>query len=350
MRVLTALAVLLGVTLAVLLVRAIILGSPEIFIERELINFGGVPEGEVRTSCIRISNRGSGTLDIREVRGNCTCTMVAMQNSSLRSGESTQLEITIRGAKRPESEAAVVIRSNDRLHPARIVRVLFQNDAPFYMQPSRLDFGDIPRQKLPISIGATLKCRQPFTEKVATEVDADCAAREWADLLVEETQDPCILKLTVTLRAGAPSGEIIGRATIKGLGVVGNVEFYAHVVSDAVYRVVPLSIDVSGSIAENRYSIPLRFRDKAMSWNVQKVEISKSLQSMLSAKYAADESAIIVETQLETPSASRIIKEGPIDAWGHVQAELRSNLDEREEFVVPVHLTASGAEFVPITE
>ncbi len=88
-------------------------------------NFGTVKEGEKKEAVIKVSNIGSGTLKIKNIRTSCGCTAALLNNKSLKPNESDKLKI-IFDSKNMEGEIArtITLTTNDPKNPNKVIVII----------------------------------------------------------------------------------------------------------------------------------------------------------------------------------------------------------------------------------
>jgi len=120
--------------------------APRIQLELAELDFGLVPNHETTTREVTVSNPGSETLRISEIKSTCPCTGGALSEKTLAPGASTTLTVTIDPAKTMAFETGrnLYLLSNDPDRPAAEIRVLSRIEPEFSVEPNPLALGDVP--------------------------------------------------------------------------------------------------------------------------------------------------------------------------------------------------------------
>jgi hypothetical protein len=97
-------------------------GTPALTVEMEQLDLGDVPNGQVVTREVAVSNTGSAPLVVDSIATSCGCTTASLVPEQLAPGESGTLEIAFdAGAHGPELTGPLVrqifINSNDPARP-----------------------------------------------------------------------------------------------------------------------------------------------------------------------------------------------------------------------------------------
>jgi hypothetical protein len=103
-------------------------GEPEIVAETVQIDLGDVPNGEIATRELAVSNVGDAVLVVESVATTCGCTSARLEPMQIAPGESATLHIAYdSGAHGPELRGSqlrqILIASNDPAQPELIVEL-----------------------------------------------------------------------------------------------------------------------------------------------------------------------------------------------------------------------------------
>ncbi len=88
-------------------------------------NFGTVKEGDKKEVIITVSNIGTGTLKIKNIRTSCGCTAALLNSKSLKPHESDKLKIKF-DSKNMEGEIArtITLTTNDPKNPNKVIVII----------------------------------------------------------------------------------------------------------------------------------------------------------------------------------------------------------------------------------
>ncbi|NIM92778.1 MAG: DUF1573 domain-containing protein [Anaerolineales bacterium] len=97
-------------------------GSPDLFLDQQMIDLGEVVNGEIRTIEVSLWNEGTSDLVIEAVTTSCGCTKAEVSPTTISPGESGELIIEFdSGAHGPEANGPIMrqvfVFSNDRDEP-----------------------------------------------------------------------------------------------------------------------------------------------------------------------------------------------------------------------------------------
>ena len=98
--------------------------APRLAIDRTNHDFGRLTEGNTVKTTFQISNTGKNTLNIRDTRGNCGCTVSSLPKTELKPGESMPMTVTFNTAgRRGRQYKTVTIFSNDPIGPTQMISI-----------------------------------------------------------------------------------------------------------------------------------------------------------------------------------------------------------------------------------
>lgn len=94
--------------------------APRLSLDKKSYDFGEINEGaSVKTDFI-VTNTGRSTLNIRETKANCGCTISQPEKNTLAPGESTRISVTFNSSgRRGKQHKFVTIFSNDPKNPTQ---------------------------------------------------------------------------------------------------------------------------------------------------------------------------------------------------------------------------------------
>jgi len=94
--------------------------APVLLLELSEVDLGRTKAGNSLSKSIRIKNQGKKDLLIHTIQSNCTCVVVQSPKTKLKSGEETELQITLNGQGRTGTlQKALTIYSNDPRNPVQ---------------------------------------------------------------------------------------------------------------------------------------------------------------------------------------------------------------------------------------
>ena len=98
---------------------------PIIKLSKYNYNFGTIKEGEKKETTIKVSNIGTGTLEIKNIRTSCGCTAVLMNSKKLKPHESDELKIMF-NSKNMEGDVArtITLTTNDPKNPNKVIVII----------------------------------------------------------------------------------------------------------------------------------------------------------------------------------------------------------------------------------
>ena len=88
-------------------------------------NFGTIKEGEKKETTIKVSNIGTSTLEIKNIRTSCGCMAVLMNSKKLKPHESDNLKIKF-DSKNMEGDVArtITLTTNDPKNPNKVIVII----------------------------------------------------------------------------------------------------------------------------------------------------------------------------------------------------------------------------------
>jgi len=93
-------------------------------IENPVHDFGTIKQGESVTTDFVITNIGGETLNIRQTRVTCGCTVSKPEKSDLKSGESSVIKVKFDSKGRSGNQSkAVMVFSNDPVNPTQKIYI-----------------------------------------------------------------------------------------------------------------------------------------------------------------------------------------------------------------------------------
>jgi hypothetical protein len=94
--------------------------APRIAFDRTMQDFGTIKQGEVVSTTFTFTNTGRSTLNIRETKANCGCTVSEPEKTTLAPGESSILRVTFDSAgRRGRQYKSITVFTNDPTKPTR---------------------------------------------------------------------------------------------------------------------------------------------------------------------------------------------------------------------------------------
>lgn len=191
-------------TLTALALPATAAAAPRLELSARSINFGRVPQHQVFTRELTISNRGDKELELTEVYTSCSCTELDLAAERVPPGGSTVL--TVRFNSRDlsgDNSKTIEISSNDPEQPMVEVPVMAFVAAPILVEPSdrSFDFGKVHRGETPRLEAAIRVDGRPKLALTLGMVDAKRFA-----VAVEPGAGPDRARLSVALKPDATAG------------------------------------------------------------------------------------------------------------------------------------------------
>ena len=94
---------------------------PQLFLEKKVIDLGGISANSVQRQVIVLTNLGKEELEIRKVQENCTCVVVEYPKTSLMPGEKMELNLVFDPIGRKGiDQRNIYIFSNDPVNPVQL--------------------------------------------------------------------------------------------------------------------------------------------------------------------------------------------------------------------------------------
>lgn len=116
-------------------------GSPSLFVENPVFDFGKVSEGEVVSHVFEIRNTGQEPLLITSHHAVCGCTSTILDDSEVMPGKTTRLEMRFDTTGFSGAESKVVrVNSNDPKSPSIALSMQGQVQRQLSVTPARLFF------------------------------------------------------------------------------------------------------------------------------------------------------------------------------------------------------------------
>ena len=130
-------------------------GSPEIAIDRKILDFGVLPEGVETSQIVKITNSGNSDLVITNLRMGCGCTFAKIRSDDpIAPGDSTTLEVSLKmppGVAPTGTSVNVYVFSNAVNQQVTTITAKAQPAKVSIAVPDFIDFGRISvRDRLPI--------------------------------------------------------------------------------------------------------------------------------------------------------------------------------------------------------
>jgi hypothetical protein len=138
--------------LLLLLLPAAAPAGPRLALSVNSIDFGRLPQHQVATREIRISNRGDAELQLTEVYTSCTCTELLLAAERIAPGGETLLTVNFHSRDLSgDNSKTIEISSNDPQQPMVEIPVLAFVAAPILVEPAdrQFDFGKVHRGEVP---------------------------------------------------------------------------------------------------------------------------------------------------------------------------------------------------------
>lgn len=99
-------------------------GKAELFLPETEHNFGKVKEGKVTEYTFKLANKGSSTLQIKDVRTSCGCTAALLSSKSIAPGEEGTLKVELDTKNRHgQMSRTITITSNDQKEPKKVLTI-----------------------------------------------------------------------------------------------------------------------------------------------------------------------------------------------------------------------------------
>jgi hypothetical protein len=132
--------------------------NPKLVVQQNEYDFGDVVQGEVVSHVFVLSNSGGDLLTISKVRPSCGCTAAMPENTELKPGESTNLNVSFNSTGRMGAQKKLVrIETNDPESPQQIITIKanvvvegtkIQANPVLNFSETQYDFGTIEEGKV----------------------------------------------------------------------------------------------------------------------------------------------------------------------------------------------------------
>jgi hypothetical protein len=95
---------------------------PQLYIGQKEVDLRQISSNTLARRTVTLTNKGSETLEIRKIQGNCDCLKIEVPKTSLSQGESMELSLTLdpKGRKGID-QRNIYIFSNDPLNPVQLI-------------------------------------------------------------------------------------------------------------------------------------------------------------------------------------------------------------------------------------
>jgi hypothetical protein len=188
------------------------IAGPAIELIPPSIDFGTLPQHEVRRVHVTIRNSGSEMLYIRDVDSDCGCTVAQLADSLIAPGDTLGMEVTLSTRHFSGNIAKhVFLKTNDPGAPTARFRLKAFVRAMVLVRPSEVDFGDIPRGATPsqlIRITAAGEDSLQLGEIIIPPETFETQLRRGV------ASDSTLYELLIKVRPDAPLGVIAATARV----------------------------------------------------------------------------------------------------------------------------------------
>jgi hypothetical protein len=220
--------------------------APKIVCEAPVFEFGEV-DSEVKVEHdFMVRNAGEGTLEIKNVRTSCGCTVAQPENKTLAPGQETKISTTLSlKGRQGVTSKTVTVECNDPETPVLKLELKGTAVAAITIEPRTVSLGRVVDAS-PISQAISIKATKPDLNFKIESVDSSTLPQFKTEIkTVEEGKSYEVL---LTSAEALPVGNINGRLMIKTdtpSNPIINVSVFAQVIGD---------LDVSPDVVSLRHS------------------------------------------------------------------------------------------------
>ncbi len=305
--------------------------GPVIKVSPGIIELGTMPQEGVKHSQTVITNTGTDSLRISEIKSECGCTVPDVLKRVLAPGDTTMLKITFRSKHyKGDLLKRVTVVSNDPASPRTQVKVKVQVLQLLQVSPELTQFGQVLRGTTP---------SRTITFKAARE---DSLVIESVPLPEEkftyrldpiDEPDSTGFDLVVTLKPDAPIGHITARPGIKNNLTTIPWTIYLKGKVHGFFRVNPATLSLG------------RFKMGVIKTATIRVEAAAEGQHrVLSVTPSIDQIGVTWKAVEEGRIYEITLTTGPDLPAGPIREELRIETDDpaQPEILIPVRASVKG--------
>jgi hypothetical protein len=227
--------------------------APQIVCEQSVYEFGEADPATPVEHAFTIANKGDLTLEIKQVRPSCGCTVAEISQRTLKPGETASLtaKLNLQGRSGPQ-EKHILVESNDPRTPNLMLSIKGSVKQDFLLAPDRLTPGQL-RGDQAVSLDIVFNNNTPQTVKV-TRVETSVSGLVATVSAVTEGKTYRIGVQTVPPLASGPFDGNIRIFTDSPARPVFDVPFSA-VVMGAIVVAPPQLLLTQGGDPVTRYII-----------------------------------------------------------------------------------------------
>lgn len=264
-------------------------GAPRMVIENPTFDFGSVEEGVPVEAVFRITNSGSGPLEIKRIQPSCGCTATSSSSSTVGEGETTEIHATFDTAGFQGLKVKTIrLYTNDPKQPTAVLTLRGTVREEILVDPPRVYFGDVPKGKEQTRVVSLL------TNEGSNIRIEDISSR--SDQLVLQAEDSArdgklgkrvLVTLRDTVGAGVFRSTLVARTTSTKRPLV-TVPVFARVEGDL--KIVPSY--VSFDLLQGPLARPVTQRVELQNYGPQPIRL-ESIES--------DNPAVLVQAREVKP-------------------------------------------------
>ena len=212
--------------------------APRIALSQESWNFGEIwhPQGVNLT--LIVTNEGNATLELKDVRTTCGCTLVEPGRKSVPPGETTDVKVRYNSeGKQGHQESKVIIDSNDPRRPTVEMNI----SGEVKRAVKRTPVGGLVIRTLDPAPGqtGTVRLENQMPEPMSPRLAAS-NLQEWLDIEITEVTAGQVYDVVGRTKKEMPSAGVRGQLVFAtGLSKEENITIYARVQVIARVEIVP---------------------------------------------------------------------------------------------------------------
>lgn len=206
---------------------------PKIVCDEPVFDFGEKDSEEKVLHDFIVRNTGDATLEIKNVRTSCGCTVAQPENKSLKPGEQTKIAttLTLKGRQGVTSKT-VTVESNDPTNPSFRLELKGTAIAAITIDPRTVSLGRIVDDK-PVTQTVSIKATKPDLTFKIESIDASTLKEFTVEQKTVEEGKSYELVLTSNgpLQPGNVNGRIMVRTDSASNPMI-NISVFAQVIGD----------------------------------------------------------------------------------------------------------------------
>ncbi len=307
--------------------------GPCLCIDKEVLDLGSIPVGQVAEGSVQLTNCGTSTLVVTKVHLTCGCAEASLTKSELEPGDAATLRVTMRAKGVPgRSSVSVYVASNDAGAPLKELTVTSAvSDEPF-LEPSLIDFGRVDRSQLPITTRAKLF----LGAKEHSTISASAADPFLMTDVDAHVQSSTVFE--ISLSADAPSGALASEIRIRAAD--SDVELRTNVIGyvrGSVYA-LPMTLVLDPITADATLSEVVQVKSRSAQhtddvFTIASVVVSQSMRPMVSADVAPEKGAHAIVVRVAPSRFAGVWSAQQLR--GYLRVHIARGAD-REELNVPL--------------